>query len=467
MPVDAIRHYHDLLTTSGLAADSQVQLERYQQRHGLYFGERPLCSVLRPRLMTFAQYDLLRQRSRMLLAAMAKAQQAALASDSFRRQFMLTPQEEELVHLDPGFPCAYPTSRLDAFFVSDEELKYTEFNSETPAGAMYNRALSGMFEGLPVVRAFQKQFQIFPLSTHAGVLQALLESYEAWCGRRERPRIAILDWKEVPTYSEFLLFDGYFKDQGIESFIADPRELEYSGGKLTANGRPIDLIYKRVLISELLERGGMEHPVVRAVRAGDVCMINPFRCKILFKKASFAVLTDEENRHLFTSEELTAINLHIPWTRNVAERKTLPPPNLVQASASLTKTPVISARTLIDLVPFINEHKDRLVLKPNDDYGGKGIVLGWTVDQSTWEKAVQTALAHPYIAQERVNLPKEPFPGWIDGKLHVIDRMVDTDPFIVHGEYMEGSLCRISTADLLNVTAGGGSTVPTFLVEKR
>ncbi len=57
----------------------------------------------------------------------------------------------------------------------------------------------------------------------------------------------------------------------------------------------ITLIYKRVLISELIERGGIDHPVVQAVRDRAVCMVNSFRCKILFKKASLAVLSDERN----------------------------------------------------------------------------------------------------------------------------------------------------------------------------
>jgi hypothetical protein len=38
---------------------------------------------------------------------------------------------------------------------------------------------------------------------------------------------------------------------------------------------------------------------------------------------------------------------------------------------------------------------------------------------------------------------------------------------VTNGEYMEGLLTRLSTAVLLNVTAGGGSTVPTFLVRER
>ena len=44
--------------------------------------------------------------------------------------------------------------------------------------------------------------------------------------------------------------------------------------------------------------------------------------------------------------------------------------------------------------------------------------------------------------------------------------MLDTAPFVCHGDYVDGCLTRLSTAALLNVTAGGGSTVPTFVVER-
>jgi hypothetical protein len=55
----------------------------------------------------------------------------------------------------------------------------------------------------------------------------------------------------------------------------------------------------------------------------------------------------------------------------------------------------------------------------------------------------------------------------VGGKLHVGERMLDTAPFVCHGEYVDGCLTRIATDPLLNVTAGGGSTVPTFVVEPR
>jgi uncharacterized circularly permuted ATP-grasp superfamily protein len=178
-------------------------------------------------------------------------------------------------------------------------------------------------------------------------------------------------------------------------------------------------------------------------------MVNPFRCKVLYKKASLAVLGDERNARLFTPPEREAIAAHIPWTRVVQERRTE------------------HAGQAVDLVPFTLANRERLVLKPNDEYGGKGIVLGWTVGVAEWEQAVRAALAEPYIVQARVNLPRQVYPGMADGRLQFVDRMLDTNPYCCHGEYMDSCLTRISTADLLNVTAGGGSTVPTFVVEER
>ena len=107
------------------------------------------------------------------------------------------------------------------------------------------------------------------------------------------------------------------------------------------------------------------------------------------------------------------------------------------------------------------------MLKPNDDYGGAGIVLGWTVDGDTWSAALRNAVTNPYVVQERVGIPSEGYPSLVDGKAQVVDRMYDTAPFLCDGQYADGWMCRLSTAALLNVTAGGGSTVPTFLVNPR
>ena len=449
----AVDHYHELLSDE-VAGESQEALEAELRSRGLFFGERPLCTVLRPRFLAPEHYRFLRSRCAVLLRAFDRAYQAALEDAVLRQQFGLVDWEEALIERDPGFPDASPTSRIDAFYLPEHDVMHlTEYNAETPAGAAYGDALTEAFFALPVMRPFLRRFDVRPLPSRHGVLHALLGAYAAWGGDQHKtPRIAILDWREVPTYNEFVLWVDFFRARGLEVRIVDPRNTEFHagrGGRLVADGEPIDLIYKRVLISELVERGGTNHPVIRAVQSGAVCMVNPFRCKLLHKKASLAVLSDERNVGLFSDDERQAIDAHIPWTRVVAERKTRH-----------------EDRT-VDLVPFIIDQRERLVLKPNDAYGGAGIVLGWEVDGARWEQAVRVALTEPFVVQERVPIPSEPFPSVVEGRVVFADRILDTAPFAYQGTYVDGCMSRLSTAALVNVTAGGGSQVPTFLVEAR
>ena len=446
---DAINQYHALLTND-LAGETQRQLDDQLRQRGLFFGDRALCTVLRPRFLSSSQYRFLQKRGAVVLRAFRNAYRAALADPSVLDQFRLTDWERTLVPLDPGFRDASPVSRLDAFFVTDSGgMRFTEYNAETPAGGAYNDVLTEVFFGLPVMREFLRAWDARPLPARHNVLHALLDAFAQWSGRRDRPGITIVDWADVPTQSEFTLFREYFIRQGIPCSIIDPADITYSGGELHGPDGKIELIYKRVLLHELVERGGINHPIFQAYRDGKVCLVNPPACKVLHKKASLAVLSDERNAHLFDAEEQEAIALSIPWTRVVEERTTT------------------FHGERVDLLPFMADHREQLVLKPNDDYGGKGIVLGWEADDDAWRSAIHAALREPYIVQHRIELPKESYPSFSDGKVHFIDRMVDTAPYVAYGEHVDGVLTRLGTASLLNVTAGGGSQTPTFIAEKR
>jgi hypothetical protein len=445
---EAIDRYHGLLTDQ-LAVDTQAALNDDQRKRRLYFGSRPLCTVLRPHFYEPEQWNYLKQESEVLLRAFSKAHSACMKDSNLRAMLFLEPYEEALFSLDTGFEVPWTTSRLDSFFDLDNmSLRFVEYNAETPAGMAYEDHLAEAFLELEPIKRFGEQYIIRSFAMRQGLLAGMLEVYKQW-GGTEKPQIGIIDWGDVPTLTEHEMCKDYFEAKGIRTILADPRALEYRNSALWAGDFRIDLIYKRVLSSELIERMGMDNAVVRALKDHKVCMSNSFSAKLMAKKASFAVLSDERNSYLFDKAECAAIEAHIPWTRIMEERKS-----------------TLHGQE-IDLLPYVAEHRDQFVLKPNDEYGGKGVVIGWETSAENWYATMQHAMTTPYVVQERVAIAHEDFPTVIDGKLNISSRLVDADPFIFFGRTASGCLTRLSTVTLLNVTAGGGSVVPTFVIHKR
>ena len=57
-------------------------------------------------------------------------------------------------------------------------------------------------------------------------------------------------------------------------------------------------------------------------------------------------------------------------------------------------------------------------------------------------------------------------PSIIDGELRFDERYLDLDPYVWDGERVEGCGVRLSKLALLNVSAGGGSATPMFIIRK-
>jgi uncharacterized circularly permuted ATP-grasp superfamily protein len=118
-------------------------------------------------------------------------------------------------------------------------------------------------------------------------------------------------------------------------------------------------------------------------------------------------------------------------------------------------------------MPFIGQNREKLVLKPNDEYGGKGVTIGWVASDAEWQEAMQEALASPFVVQWAVQLDQEAYPYYdAEHGVSFRDLTADLDPF-VFGADTQGVLTRLSAVALLNVTAGTGSVVPTMVIEKK
>jgi uncharacterized circularly permuted ATP-grasp superfamily protein len=429
---DPVAAYHALLEDERMAAASAELLAAGQRERHLMFGERPLCVCLRPQLMTRKRYEQAVAAAQGVHGALRALEKAILKDDELRRELGLEPEEERLAMVDPGFRHSSPSVRLDSFFA--DEVRFVEYNAESPAGMAYSDNLAAIFSRLPVWKAFRKQFRGAFMPTRRHQLRSMLNAFRQW-GKDATPVIAIVDWEGLPTAPEFEMFKAFFEAAGVKTLICDPRALELRRGRLHAQGKAVNLVYRRVLTSELLARGDDTRVLRDAYVAGAACVVNSFRAKLLHKKMSFALLSDPRYARLYTPAQRAAIRRHIPWTRKVRP----------------------------ELAEDIARRRETLVLKPNDEYGGKGVILGWTVSQPDWEAAITVATTQRYVVQEAVQIPHVPFPVALDG-LRYLDLMVDLDPYLFDGR-PGGFMTRVSAAALLNVTAGAGSVVPTFVVE--
>src|SRR5260370_2666206 len=125
-----------------------------------------------------------------------------------------------------------------------------------------------MFCRLPLMREFRQEHRVMPMYCRQNMLDALLKIYERVRGRGSKPQIGIVDYKGLPTQREFELFKEFFESHGYSATIADPRDLEMREGKLHHGAFRIDLVYRRVLTTELLEKIDAVQSLVQASNTG-------------------------------------------------------------------------------------------------------------------------------------------------------------------------------------------------------
>lgn len=440
--LEAVALFHELLEKTDVAAYGQQLQERLRSR-GVLYGDRMVCPFLRPSFVTREQMAVIRRAVHGVFGAMNRLAPRILESRELQDLLGVTREERALLEVDPGYPDFAVSSRLDSFLTGGS-LSFVENNAESPAGMGYGDMMIQTFQESEVMGRFLQQRACHPLLSSERLLQGLLQAYRTW-GGTEQPVIGVIDYEGLPTRHEFEILRQYFQSRGYQSLVADPRHLEYSQGYLRHQGQPIHLVYRRLLTNELLDRFDEARAVFDAYRDRRVCVVNSFRAKVLHKKALFVLLSDPVHQVHLTPEQQQAVRAHIPWTRRVVEGRTLGPEG-----------------EPVDLLPFLLERREELVLKPNDRYGGQGIHVGWERTDAAWRGHLQEAIGQDYLVQRRVAVPREHYPVWGEGRVTWGEYVVDLDPYVFESS-TEGLLTRLAASSLCNVTAGGG-VVPCFVL---
>ena len=188
-----------LANTDASAMCSRLSAEMRARR--LRFGDRVICPFLRPFFLDAADEARVRGVAEMLWTL---GERVARVGSTDRPEMLtdlaLSDEEIALARVDPGYATTSTAARADAFILPGS-LQFAEYNAESPAGAGYSQGLAELFDAEPVMAGFRDRFAVRFVRPVEALLEALVASYREWGGTASPPRMAIVDWREVPTLS--------------------------------------------------------------------------------------------------------------------------------------------------------------------------------------------------------------------------------------------------------------------------
>jgi Glutathionylspermidine synthase preATP-grasp len=415
----------------------ESEVEQWLVEHGFVYGERTIPFVIMPHFISPGQLRRLGGAVAAISPMLDRFCEAYCDDARLRDELQLSPREDALMRIDPGFPQPIRVSRLDAF-LHDYDVKFLEFNTDSPAGMGWTDVL---YEALRQKVELARVGDVFDTGytpVLPEVVDTLLDAYracrEAQPDLPETPRLAVVDVAGTPTVAEFRLVCRLAEQADLETMVATLDDLAYDGSRLMVGGSPVQLVYRRALVEALTE----DSPLAIAAREGRAVVVNPFRVHVAANKKILALLQDERFEHLLTRAEAETIRQTVPWTRILRRGRTT------------------YGDWRFELLSFVCDNRERLVLKPATDYGGRGVMLGIETDQEAWEGAIEEHVdGGDFIVQEYVPIPEEMFPTIEGGHVQMRLKRFNINPYCVGGRYV-GMMTRISDQAVINVAAGGG-----------
>jgi len=444
---EAISRYHRILESEPYRDLRWVKnLQEQMEARQLSTGGRLLCPFLRPNFVTQKQYDNLVKTGEALISAVDRMLRLALASPQLLSRMQLFPAEKMLAAIDPGYEMSEVSAQLD-LQIQNGSLHVLQYNADALSGAAYSEGLSDLFYDCPPVKEFRRRYNLTRVGGKKPFLQALLKAYKIFTKNGRKPQIAILEFRSATGRSEYEIFRDYFRAEGYQTELVSPDQLEYRNGVLKAGTFEIDLIYRRISAQEFLLRFTLDHPLVKAYRDHSVCIVNSFRSELSHKKAMFALLTEDALTAKFPLNERKAIREHLPWTRVVKAGK------------------ATHGEETVDLLEYIRQNREKLVLRPNDDYTDLHSYVGYEHDDGSWARAIREAQRAPYVVQERVVPARTLFPLLTYGHLEFKEMQVDVQPQAFLGK-VAGCSSYVSAAGAGTYSPASG-IAPTFIIDPK
>jgi hypothetical protein len=440
---EAIAHYDSLCAGAFDPAGWWEEYAAELRRHRIATEPVQGCA-LRPFMIDEASYAALVASLAAVVRGFALAADRLAADPALRRRLAIPDYLEPLIEIDRAHGRPPVSARLDGIPTGDGRLAIIEYNSE-PQTAPLQYEAERAFERAAITVEFARRYRVRTVDLYERTFSALLAR-----GGGRPPTVAVLDrrlWlaRHASAFRPLM----YASARGCSVLYVDPDELDYRSGSLRAAGTPVDMVAFVDWSLLINDRRRLSH-VLRAISEQAVGVVGGLSRGLLSSyKFIFELLSDPEHRGMFEPDVVSALALHIPWTRVLRERT----------------TEIDGAG--VDLVPFVAAHRERFVLKPAGGGGGGNVTIGRDAGADEWSAAMRRALTQRNtIVQEHVAPERQRFPVVdAEGSVELRELNCEFSPYVWNGDEVDGAVCRAASGSVISAERGNGFTTATWIVQ--
>ncbi|MFD8978439.1 hypothetical protein [Streptomyces sp. NPDC059564] len=297
---------------------------------------------------------------------------------------------------EDGTPREVPRFARSDLYQEENGFRILELNVGSPLGGFDTPLIDDVLLAHPYVSSFAEEHGVDTTDT-TRVLVTMLREVLPGLDLDANPVIGLVDWPTSFPYLEprLRVMAELLKPYGIEAVPCHAAQVRARPDGLYVGGRRLDAVHRFYVIDDVVTPGDAEllRPLHDAARDGKTALFTALEPEVYGSKGCFAVLSDERNRGAFTAAELETVDSLLPWSRILRDEK------------------VHVDGELVDLLPYVREHRDDLVVKATGSHGGLDVVPGWSTGREEWNRTVDAFAGGPYIVQRRVRPVTEEFPA--------------------------------------------------------
>ena len=418
------REYIELVTKNlnRYLEDYKKTAEKVKYSKAQYKGQ-PIPFLYHPMFFTEKDIDNFRRIGNMMISIANKITNRYVKDKEFRKKFGFPKLMEELILVDNGYDINVPIGRFDIFYNSYDDFKFCELNTDGSSAMNEDNTLAEILLETEAMKDFSKKYSFSLFELFDSWVKESISIYNRFNPDNPKPNVAIVDFTESGTINEFKEFKKAYERNGYNCIIADPRDLTYRDGGLYFENYKIDLVYRRIVTFELIEKADEIPDFIEAYKNKAMCTVGSVRSQVVHNKIIFKILHDEDTLEFLNEEERKFIRDHVPYT------------GLFKGEQ--------------EVFNHVFRNKNKYIMKPYDLNASKGVFVGRDCTDEEWKEKLEKVWNRDYIYQEFVEPCTREFVVYNDEGLSV-EEFGTIIGLFMYNEKLAGLYTRIGKNNIIS-----------------